>query len=363
VAGTFRCGTDIETAVRPQISHDCRIRVLWRRSSGGHVMRRRDLLMAACVPAVLGVPTWSFAQATRPARIGFIGGSVAALSDPFLSNFQAGLAQYGWQLGQTAVIAPAYANDAMDVVPDLVADLERGGTTVIVTHAQATIAVVRAKRSSPVVYQFSADPVTSGLAGELSRPLFNATGITLMAAELNAKRLDLLREMAPDVRRLAVLYNPLHAGDHLERGWVERRGKELGFDISYYPAGSKFSLDAVLASIAADSPQALLVLSDGFTAQHRGSIVSLANQLAIPSVSGWAVMAEAGALLTFGPRLRESFRRAGYLVDRILRGAKPSDLPIEQPVILELVVNVATARRLGREIPSSLLARADQVID
>lgn len=326
-------------------------------------MKRRDLLKAFCVTICNGAPSWALAQRTRPVRIGFVGGAAAALSDPFLSNFQAGLAQYGWQVGQNATVVPVYAEGAIQRVPDLVADLERGGVTLIVTHAQATTAVVRAKRTSPVVYQFSADPVASGLAKALSLPLYNATGITLMAAELNAKRLDLLNEIAPDVRRVAVLYNPLHPGDHLERGWIERRGRELGLDLSFHPTDSTAGLPAVLSSLAASSPDALHILSDGFTVENRSTILGFARQLAIPSISGWAVMAESGALMTFGPRLTDSYRRAGYLADRILRGADPVDLPIEQPMILEFVVNLATARELGREIPSSFLGRADRVID
>ena len=325
-------------------------------------MNRREMLLGAA---------WAGFAATLPAaaqtrgvvQIGFIGGGVAALSETFLSAFQEGLTAQGWRLGQTAQIIARYADGDPGRIPGLVAELEAAHVAVIVTHAQATAAVVRARRQTPVVYQFSADPVASGFATDLAHPLHDATGISLLAAELNAKRLDFLREMAPELRRVAVVYNPLHPGEHLERGWLEGRGRELQFQLTYHPADSRTALPAVLPAVAAASPQALLILSDGFTVENRDAILGLSRQLKVPALSGWAVMADAGAVLTFGPRLAESYRRAGYFADRILRGARAETLPIEQPTVLELVINAGAARQIAIAIPPALLARADRIID
>ena len=325
-------------------------------------MNRRDILLGAVATSVAATLP-AGAQTRGAVQIGFIGGGIAALSEPFLSGFQEGLATQGWRLGQSAQIIARYADGNPGRIPGLVAELEAERVAVIVTHAQATGGVIRAKRQTPVVYQFSADPVVSGFATDLAHPRYDATGITLLAAELNAKRLDFLREMAPELRRVAVVYNPLHPGEHLERGWLEGRGRELQFQLTYHPADSRTALPTVLPAVVAASPQAVLILADGFTVENRAAILDLSRQLAIPALSGWAVMAEAGAVLTFGPRLAESYRRAGYFVDRILRGARPETLPIEQPTMLELVINAQAAREIALAVPPSLLARADRIID
>jgi putative tryptophan/tyrosine transport system substrate-binding protein len=322
---------------------------------------RRRLILGGGFSVVSA--TLSRAQPARTRQIGFIGGGQATQSEPFLSVFVESLPAYGWAVGSTVRIVERYAQGRLDDIPGFVADLERQGVDVIVTHAQATAPVVRAARTLPAVYQFSADPVASGFAPDLAHPQFNATGITLLAAELNAKRLDLLVELMPDIRRVAVVYNPLHPGEHLERGWLESRGQALSLQLSYFPASARAQLGPVLEAAEASRPEALLVLSDGFTVENRQAILGVTRRLRIPAVAGWAVMADAGAVLTFGPRLAESYRRAGYFTDRILRGARPADLPIERPSVVELVINERAVGELGRTVPPALLARADRVID
>ncbi len=256
-----------------------------------------------------------------------------------------------------------FADGDFALIPKIVADLERGQAAVIVTHAAATTIVVKTRRTVPVVYQFSADPVAAGVAADLAHPLFNATGVTLMLAELNGKRLELLQQVLPAMRRVGVLANALHPGQEVERAVVEDKARQLGLRTSAYTTRSEAELDSALAALAAAPPEALLVLSDGFVVIHRRKILEFALARRLPVISGWAVMAQSGALATYGPRLSDAYARVGYFVDRILKGAAPSSLPIEQPTILEFVINLKTARQLGVSIPPAVLARADRVIE
>jgi len=197
----------------------------------------------------------------------------------------------------------------------------------------------------------------------LAHPLFNATGITLMRAELNAKRLDFLHEIMRDLHHVGVIANPLHAVEERERADLAARAEHLGIRLSFFSIANRAELDRALDAIGADPSQALVALSEGFVVANRGSIINFAMSRRIPVVSGWAVMAKSGALLTYGPRLADSYYRIAYFIGRILKGAKPSELPIEQPTRFELVVNANIAKALGITIPPWILARADEVIE
>jgi putative tryptophan/tyrosine transport system substrate-binding protein len=184
-----------------------------------------------------------------------------------------------------------------------------------------------------------------------------------MAAELNGKRLELLRDFIPDLRRVAIVANPEHPGEHLERDYSETTGRRLGMDVDYYPTRSTGELAAAFAKMAANRPQGISLFADGFAIQNRESIINFGLSHKIPVISGWPVFAASGAICSYGPRLTESYRRMASYVDRILKGEKPSDLPIEQPTKFQLVINLRTAKALGITVPPSLLARADEVIE
>jgi putative ABC transport system substrate-binding protein len=328
-------------------------------------MRRRRFLAllgsaALTPPSVMRAAAW---QGDRPAHVGFVSGLDQAAAADFLSALRDGLAAHGYVEPRTLTMDLLFADYAPERIPALLEELERRRVDVIVTHAAATRSVVMGRRTIPAVYEFSADPVTLGIASDLAHPLFNATGISLMLAQLNSKRLELLHEILPDFRRVAVLSNPLHPGEQLERTDSETKARQLGLEIAFFPTPNRADLDRALAALDAGSPQALLVFSDAFVVENRQRIINFAMSRRLPIISGWAVMAESGALCTYGPRLFDSYRRVAYFVDRILRGAKPDDLPIEQPTVLELVVNLDTARTLGITIPPTVLARADRVIE
>jgi putative ABC transport system substrate-binding protein len=325
-------------------------------------MRRRDLLtllgsVAFTSPAMRGATA-----STVPAHVGFVSGADRAAAADFVKALRDGLATRGYDENGLKFDL-AFADYELERIPALVADLERRSVNVIVTHAAATSIVVKSQRRTPVVYEFSADPITLGIARDLAHPLDNATGISLMAVELNSKRLELLRQIAPEIRRIAVVANPLHPGVDKERGYSESVAQQLGFETLFFPTPNRSELDRALGTLDIKKPQALLVLSDGFVVENRTLIINFAMSRRLPVISGWAVMANSGALCTYGPRLVESYRRTAYFVDRILKGAKPADLPIEQPTVFELVVNLNSAKTLGITIPPSVLVRADRVIE
>jgi putative ABC transport system substrate-binding protein len=322
---------------------------------------RRDLL--AMLGGAMVAMRAAAAEGAAPARIGFVSGNDEGGAVNFVAALRDGLAAEGYREPDTLNLDLLYADNALERVPALVAELERRRVELIVTHAAATPIVVKAERKVPVVYEFSADPVATGIAADLAHPLFNATGITLMRAELNGKRLELLHEIAPEVRRVAVIANPLHAGEAREQADLEAKAEQLGIHISFFATPNRGELDRALDAIRADPPQALVAFSEGFVVENRDTIISFAMSRRLPVVSGWAVMAKSGALFTYGPRLVESYRRAAYFVGRILKGAKPAELPIEQPTVLELVINLKSAKALGLGIPPTVLTRADEVIE
>ena len=326
------------------------------------MMNRRRLIKTLGSVAVAATGFSAMAQERRIARIGFIGGGEASDSATFLTNLRIGLAQFGYGAANARLLE-RYAGREPERIQGLIDELEASGVDVIVTHAAAVLLVVRARRTTPVVYQLSADPVSAGLTAELSKPRNNATGITLMTAELNGKRLDLLREIIPGCRSLSVIYNPLHGGEHLERAWVEDRARALDFAVAYHPAADRPTLEKVLDAAAARPPDAILLLSDGFLQTQRAPVMAFAARMRVPAIAGWTIFAESGALFSYGPRIPEMTQRVAVYVDRILNGAKTADLPIERPTLFELVINLDTATRLGLTLPATVIARADRVIE
>lgn len=325
-------------------------------------MKRRDLLGLAL--ALAAVPVRLAAQGTQKiARVGWVTAQQASSLTPYVEAFRSGLADLGYVEGRNLALVLRYGDDRLERVPDLAAELVRIPVDVIVAQGAANFPIGKLDLPVPIVYAFSGDPIVAGFADSLARPHANMTGLTLMAPELTAKRLELLREIMPELRRVALLAYPEHPGEHLERAYSEETAKRLGIAIDYFPTSKLDDLTAGLAKMAADPPQAISLLADGFALQNRDRIIGFAMEHRIPVISGWPIFAEGGALCTYGPNLRESYRRLAYYVDRILKGAKPADLPIEQPSKFELVLNLQTAKKLGVTIPQSLLARADTVIE
>jgi putative ABC transport system substrate-binding protein len=312
---------------------------------------------------VLATSAGAQAQDAKMARIGWIATAGAAAVKPNLDAVREGLAERGWIEGRNYVLLQRYADGAQDRIPGLAAELVAERVDVVVSQGPAIYGVHGAVKSVPVVYGFSGDPIVAGFAGSLAQPIGNLTGVTHMSIELNGKRIDMLREIMPGLTRIAILANPTHPGDHLEREESEGTAKRLGIRLQYWPVRSAAELDAAFAGMESDPPQAIVAFPDAIIMQLRERVIGFGLARRIPAISGWAAFAQSGGLFTYGPKLSESYRRLGYYVDRILKGAKPAELPIERPSVIELVVNLKTAASVGIEIPSSVLARADQVIE
>ena len=233
---------------------------------------------------------------------------------------------------------------------------------VIVAYGRDVNAVHRVKPPGPVVFAFSGDPVDAGFVQSFAHPGGNFTGISLMSLDLVGKRIELLREIVPGVRRIAVLASPQHAGEHRERAVSAEVIAKLGMTMAYVPVQEAGQLDAAFQAIARQNCDALVTFPDGITVANSGRIAKFAMEAKLPSVSGWASFADNGFLLSYGPNLATTYRGLARHVDRILRGAKPADLPVELPRDVEMVVNAGTARALGISIPQTALLRADRVI-
>lgn len=325
-------------------------------------MKRREFIALAGAAAA-GWPRVARAQQPKTSHVGWLTTAPSADVNPFVEALLAGLAAQGYVEGRNLRITARYADGDIARVPALAEELTRLPVDLIATQGTATRLLLTASTIVPVVYVFSADPVLGGIADSLARPGRNMTGTTLMAAELNGKRLELLREILPQIGRIAILASPTHAGEELERNNSAEMAQRLGISIRYFPTPNATELHNAYDSIAADPPQAMVVFPDPVTFGNRHQIADFATKLGVPVVSGWAGFADAGALCTYGPKLSESYRRLAYYIDRILKGEKPAELPIERPTVFELVLNLQTARTLGIDIQPALIARADRVIE
>jgi putative ABC transport system substrate-binding protein len=327
----------------------------------GRGMRRREFIVglgsALTVPGTLTHGQ----QAARTARIGYL--SAASEPDPNIETFRQGMHALGYVQGRDFVLEVRYAHRNYARLPSLVRELLAAKVELIVTGGASSRGAPFAAQSVPVVFGFSGDPVDAGIVASFARPGGNATGISFLALDLAAKRAELIKEVAPQIKRIAVLSNPEHPGEVSELRVTRESAQKLGIETQYFAADSDAAIPAALQAIAESQCDALLTFPDALTLFHRQRIGAFALSRRLPSVFGWKVYVDAGGLVSYGPILRLSHARLAYFVDRILKGAKPADLPVEQPTTLELVLNLKTAKELGLTLPPTLLARADQVIE
>jgi putative ABC transport system substrate-binding protein len=325
-------------------------------------MDRRSFLTALGLTA--WHPAYLFAQTPpKQARIGWLTAQREASLTPYVKAMRESLAEMGYVEGKNLTIDFRYGDDEIERVPELAADLERVPVDLIVAQGAAVEIIGKLKLKTPVVYVFSGDPVSAGFAESLAKPRGNMTGLTFMAAEFNGKRLELLREFLPGLRRVAIVGNPEHPGEEIERRDVEEAGHRLGLIIDYFATRNRSELDEAFARISSTPVEAISVFADGFAIQNRQKIIEFAMGRHVPVISGWAIFAQSGALCTYGPRLSESYRRLAYYVDRVFKGTDTATLPIERPTKFELIVNAKTASALNIAIPRSVLLRADQVFE
>jgi len=301
------------------------------------------------------------AQSRDVPRIGIL--SSFAPPDPQVDALKQGVRDLGWVEGQNVVVDYRYADGHFDRIADLVAELVRLKVDVLVVGGEAGIRAARdATRAIPIVMANSGDPVGTGLIASLARPGGNTTGLSLLLPELGGKRLALLRETVPTVSHVAVLWNPTNAAKPLEWQSIRAAAGVLGVRASSFEVREPTDLAPVFAAIAKARVDALMPLAEPLTRSHRLQIGGFAVQHRLPMMAENRDFAEAGGLMTYGPSLLDLWRRAATYVDKILKGAKPGDLPVEQPTKFELVINLQTAKALGLKIPQTILVRADEVI-
>ena len=325
------------------------------------MLNRRTVLASAL--AIGSVSKEIAAQpSSQPLRIGWVAAQRPAGLAPYVEAFRTALAGLGYVEGRNLQLHLRYGEDDVSRVPALAAELLRLPVDIIIGQGQAVPIIAAMALPVPGLFAYSGDPVLAGFAKSLSNPGGNMTGVTFLSVELNGKRLELLREFMPGLRRVAIVANPEHHGEQRERAYSEETARQLGLGMQYFPTRTQDDLNKAFAAMAADPPQALSVFSDGFAVQNRQAIIDFGMRVRAPVISGWPVFVESGALCSYGPRLVDSYRRLASYVDRIVKGAKPADLPIEQPTQFAMVVNLKTAKALGITVPQSVLLRADSVI-
>jgi putative ABC transport system substrate-binding protein len=302
-------------------------------------------------------------QAAKVPRIGFLGNSTAALEANLVGPFREGLRELGYVEGRNILIEYRWAEGKYERFPALIAELIALKVDVIVTAGTpASLAVRKATTSVPLVMVAVGDPIGVGLVASLARPGGNSTGLTSIAPELEGKRLELLREVVPKLSHIAVLWNPdnpFHVGSLKE---TRAAAQVLGIKVQLLGVRVSEDFPAAFAAILKERPGALLVLADRIFLHNRARIVDFEAKHRLPGMYAYRELVEAGGLMSFGPSYAGMHRRAAYYVDKILKGAKPADLPVEQPTTFELVINLKAAKTLGLTILPSVLQRADQII-
>jgi len=328
-------------------------------------MRRREFI------TLLGgaAASWPLAaRAQQPAMpvVGFLHYASATTLAHLAEAVRSGLKEGGYVEQQNVLIEYRWAEGDYDRLPALAADLVRRQVTVIM--AGGAVAAHAAKEATattavPVVFTSGADPVASGLVKSLSRPGANLTGVSLLAAEMAAKRLELIRDLLPSARTVAMMINPTFPGAESELAEVEAAGRTIGMQIHGAKATSPSDIDAALAAFSQLRVAAFIVGADGYFITRRHQLATLAARYALPGIYPFPDFPQAGGLLSYGVSLADAYRQAGVLSGRVLKGAKPAELPVMQPTKFEFVLNLKTSKTLGLEVPPTLLARADEVIE
>jgi ABC-type uncharacterized transport system substrate-binding protein len=330
-------------------------------------MRRREFVIA--VGSAAGAAAFSLAvvraqQTGRLHRVGFLGNSTAALEANLVGPFRNQLHELGYVEGQNLVIEYRWAEGNYDRFPALVAELLAANVEVLVTAGTpATLAVKNATTTVPLVMVAVGDPIGTGIVPSLARPGGNITGLSSIAPDLEGKRLELLKEVIPSLAHVSVFWNPanpFHVGSLKQ---AQTAAESLRIRLDDLGVRTEEELDPAFAAIVKERPDALLVLADRVFLHNRTRMMDFALKNRLPSVNAYRELVEAGGLMSYGPSYEDMHRRAALYVDKILEGANPGDLPVEQPTKFTLAINLKAAKALGLTLPTTMLARADEVIE
>ena len=304
------------------------------------------------------------ARAQQPLPvIGFLNPTSPDTNADRLRAFRQGLNQAGYIDGENVAIEYRWADNQLDRLPELAGDLVRRRVAVIATSAGGVLVAKAATATIPIVFSYNDDPVRHGIVASLARPDGNLTGINFFSGELSAKRLELLRELVPRSNRVAVLVNPTNPTIETALKDMEAAGRAMGLQTRVLNATTSSEINAAFAMFMPEQPDALFIVGDPFFTSRRVQLAHLATFHKLAATYSDRLFAEAGGLMSYGANVADAWRQVGVYTGRILKGAKPADLPVLQSTKFELVINAETARMLGLTVPPSLLARADEVIE
>jgi ABC-type uncharacterized transport system substrate-binding protein len=327
-------------------------------------VRRREFITV--VGGAAAWPVVADAQQLTMPVIGFLDQRSPEVMAERLRRFRQGLKDLSYVEGDNVITIYDWAENDLDRLPVLAAELVRRPVAVIIASGGLPVALAAkaATATVPIIFIVAEDPVRLGLVASLARPGGNMTGINFLNTELTAKRLELLRELVPGAARVAVLVNPANAAnsESILRN-VEAAARPMGLQIQVFNASTSREIDAAFAAFGRERPDALFVGQDAFFSSRRLQLANMAARHAIPMTSGSRDIAEVGGLMSYGSNILDVYRQAGVYAGRILKGTKPANMPVEQSTKLELVINAQTARMLGLDVPAKLLALADEVIE
>ena len=323
-------------------------------------MRRREFI---ALTLVAGAAAWPApAQEAKLPKIGFLGASTAANWSKWTSAFVQRLRELGWVDGQTVAIEYRWAEGRPERYGEIATEFARLKVSVIVTVGSAVVAAKHATSTIPIVFGIATDPVGSGLVASLARPGGNVTGLSVQSTDLAGKRLEILRELLPDLHRLAVIADVGYSASIIEIGEVKATAGKIGLEVDVLEIQRAEDIVPAFGALK-NGTQALYVCADALVNANHARINTLALGARLPTIHSFRDFLGAGGLLSYGAFTPDMFRRAGDIVDKILKGTKPAEIPVEQPTKFELVINLTTAKALGITVPPTLLARADEVIE
>jgi putative tryptophan/tyrosine transport system substrate-binding protein len=324
-------------------------------------MRRREFI-ALIGAAAATLPLAARAQnADKRPTIGFLGADAAGWR-PWTDAFVTRLRELGWIEGRTVTIEYRWTEGRPDRVAEMAAEFVRSKVDVIVTYGGAVATSKQATSVIPIVFAIAGDPVGSGFVESLARPGGNITGMSLQQHDIASKRIELLRDVVPNLRRLAIIFNAGYPASVFEAGEVQAAAHTLGLEVASHEIRRAEDIAPVFETLKSQA-DALYVVDDTLIIANRTSIITLALDARLPTIFGNRDYVQAGALMSYGPDYPALFRRAADFVDKILRGTKPADIPVEQPTIFGLAVNLTTAKALGLTIPPSFLSLADELVE
>jgi putative tryptophan/tyrosine transport system substrate-binding protein len=324
-------------------------------------MKRRQFI--TLLGGAAAWPLWAHAQQSgKLPTIGFLGAATPLSWSEWTAAFVQRLRELGWIDGRTVTIEYRWAEGRSDRYTEIAAEFVRLKVDVIVTVGSAVVAAKQVTSVIPIVFAVAVDPLGGGLVSSLARPAGNITGLSIQSADLAAKRLELLHELVPDLRRLAMMGNANYAAALVEMSEVEAAGRTLGIKVDRFEIRRGEDIAPAFDTFKNDS-QALYLCADALINAQHNRINILALVARLPTIYAGRNFLASGGLISYGANNADLFRRAGDYVDKILRGAKPSDLPVEQPTKFDLVINLTTARALGLPIPEKLMALADEMIE